>query len=375
MQKSGISTEIYSLINDEQVKPYANLVISDCSAYDYLNNSKPNLEKLTTQYYDTFSIASRFTGYLSNITLGNFYNNFSFKACDSSAILGGLNSTARTDAKEKSDSSESSGSSSSGSSSDESSSVDGSSGESSSSEGSSENGDSGKSSSIENTENSSGSGSSGTQNNSSSEQDSKNQESQNIVTNPEDLIAGNTSIVGEQGVENIGIAVFNGDKFCGKLTATESICHLLITNNVDSCIISIDSPFEDDKKIELLLTPKNKTKVFTEINGDSVKINLDININADIITLEEGINYEKDETLDKISESANKYLKNELNKYLDKVSRKYNCDIDHFCMSALGHFATIQDWENFNWREKYKNADFDVNVNVKVVSSLLVTKT
>ena len=44
-------------------------------------------------------------------------------------------------------------------------------------------------------------------------------------------------------------------------------------------------------------------------------------------------------------------------------------------MSALGHFATIQDWENFNWREKYKYADFDVNVNVKVVSSFLVTKT
>ncbi len=362
MQKNGISTEIYSLINDEQVKPYANLVISNCSAYDYLNNTNPNLEKLTTQYYDTFSIASRFTGYLSDITLGNFYNDVSSKNCDSSAILGGLNSTARTEAEKKSDSSESSDNSSSSSSSSSESSSEGSSSEESSS---------GESSSSENSSNNS----SGTQNNPNSEQDSKNQESQNIVTNPEDLIAGNTSIVGEQGVENLGIAVFNGDKLCGKLTATESICHLLITNDVDSFIISVDSPFVDNEKMELILTPKKKTKIFTEINGDSVKICLDINVNADIVTLEEGIDYEKNENLDKISESANKYLKNELSKYLDKVSREYNCDIDHFCMSALGHFATIQDWENFNWREKYKNADFDINVNVQVISSLLVTRT
>ena len=52
MQNNGIASEIYSLINNEDVRPTANLVISKSTAYEYLNNSKPNLEKLTTQYYE-----------------------------------------------------------------------------------------------------------------------------------------------------------------------------------------------------------------------------------------------------------------------------------------------------------------------------------
>ena len=59
MLNNGIASEIYSLINNEEVRPTSNLIISKCSAYDYLNNSNPNLEKLTTQYYETFAITGR----------------------------------------------------------------------------------------------------------------------------------------------------------------------------------------------------------------------------------------------------------------------------------------------------------------------------
>jgi len=188
---SGIASEIYSLINNEEIRPTANLIVSKSTAYDYLNNSNPNLEKLTTQYYETFAITGRFTGYLSNITIGDFYNNLSSHYSDSTAILGGLNSTARQEASKKSDGGSSSG-------------------------GSSSQGGSGGSGS--------GGNSSQTINQSDSEQNSKNQE--DVVTNPDDLTAGTSSIVGDRGTENFGIAVFKDDKLCGELTTVESICHL-----------------------------------------------------------------------------------------------------------------------------------------------------
>ena len=103
LQSNGIASEIYSLINNEDVRPTANLVISKSTAYEYLNNSKPNLEKLTTQYYETFSITGRFTGYFSNITIGDFYNDLSATCHQPTAILGGLNSTARKEDKENPD--------------------------------------------------------------------------------------------------------------------------------------------------------------------------------------------------------------------------------------------------------------------------------
>ena len=39
LAKEGISDEVYSLINEVQVRPSANIVVTNCKAYDYINNS------------------------------------------------------------------------------------------------------------------------------------------------------------------------------------------------------------------------------------------------------------------------------------------------------------------------------------------------
>lgn len=338
--QDGISSEIYSLINNEEVRPSTNLVLSTCDAYDYLKNSNPNLERLTTKYYETFSITDRFTGYISNITIGNFYNTLASKDEEATAILGGLNSAARSENSKSSSNSNKSDSS-----------------------------DTEKLSSES-------SGSSNSSNNSSNESSNQSsQEQESSIINPEDLTAGTSSASGKRGTENIGLAVFENDKFRGELTATETICHLLINNDLDSCIISIGNPIVESEKMELQLFPSKKTKITTEIVDDIPYISIKLCLNADVMTLEQDIDYEIPETLEKISSTAKDYLKNEFDKYLNKVSKEYNCDIDEFYTKAIGHFATIPEWENFNWKEKFKNAVFNVDLDFNVTSSLLVTKT
>lgn len=336
----GISSEIYSLINNEEVRPSTNLVVSTCDAYDYLKNSSPNLERLTIKYYDTFSITDRFTGYISNITIGNFYNTLASKDEEATAILGGLNSAARSENSKSSSNSNKSDSS-----------------------------DTEKLSSES-------SGSSNSSNNSSNESSNQSsQEQENSIINPEDLTAGTSSASGKRGTENIGLAVFENDKFRGELTATETICHLLINNDLDSCIISIDNPVVESEKMELQLFPSKKTKITINIIDGIPHISIKLYLNADVMTLEQDIDYENSETLEKISSAARNYLINELNKYLNKISKEYNCDIDKFYSKAIGHFATIPEWKNFNWKEKFKNAVFNVDLDFNVTSSLLVTKT
>lgn len=348
MPNSGIATEIYSLINNEEVRPTTNLVISKCSAYDYLNNSIPNLEKLTTQYYETFSITGRFTGYFSHITIGDFFNTLSAKFCEPTAILGGLNATARKEEAEKSGTGARS--------------SEGSSGGSSDSSGSS--GSSGKSDSSS-SETSNGAGS------------SELSKVPNVITNPEDLTAGNSSVTGKRGTENFGIAVFDKDVLCGELTAVESMCHLLITNELDSCIVSIDNPVskKESEKMELHLFPSKKSEVKVDIKDNKPYISIKLSLEADIMTLDKGVNYETDEVLSKISYATKEYMKEQLNEYLNKVSKEYNVDIDHFCTKGPAHFSTIYEWEKFNWEEKFKAAVFDVNIDIDVLSTMLITKT
>ena len=336
--KEGISSEIYSLINNEEIRSSANIVVTNCKAYDYINNSKPNLENITSKYFDTFDITSKLTGYFSNITLGDFFNRLSERNSDPIAVLGGLNSTARSEENKSSSNSskESSSSSNSG-----------------------------------NSDNINGE----TLNSNSSSQDIEDQEKQEIETTQNSLVAGKSSIVGGRGTENLGIAIFSGDKYIGELTVWESICHSLIINSIDTCIISVEDPLVENKQLEIQLSPNRKSKITSNIENGAININIELNLIANIISLNSNINYEDIDTINKISTATQNRLNDELNKYFDKTARKYNVDIDKYYLSILKYFPYQKNFDDFNYKEKLKNANFNCNTHVNIISSLLITKT
>lgn len=336
--KEGISSEIYSLINNEEIRSSANIVVTNCKAYDYINNSKPNLENLTSKYFDTFDITSKLTGYFSNITLGDFFNNLSESNSDPIAVLGGLNSTARSEENKSS---------------------------SNSSEESSSSSNSGNSGNINGE----------ASNSNSSSQDVEEQEKQDIETNQNNLVAGKSSIVGRRGTEDLGLAIFSGDKYIGELTVWESICHSLITNSIDTCIISVEDPLVENKQLEIQLSPNKKSKITSNIENGAININIELNLIANIISLNSNINYEDTDTINKISTATQNRLNDELNKYFDKIARKYNVDIDKYYLSILKYFPYQKNFDDFNYKEKLKNANFNCNTHVNIISSLLITKT
>lgn len=91
LAKDGISDEVYSLINEVQVRPSANIVISKCNTKYYIENSVPGLESLIPRYYDIFPNTSEYTGYTCNATIGDFFNALVCNSCSPYAILGGIN--------------------------------------------------------------------------------------------------------------------------------------------------------------------------------------------------------------------------------------------------------------------------------------------
>lgn len=86
----GISDEIYTLINDTQVRPSANIVVSKCTAKYYLEKTAPELENLISKYYEILTNSSQYTGFMPNSTIGDFFNSIICKTCQPCAILGGL---------------------------------------------------------------------------------------------------------------------------------------------------------------------------------------------------------------------------------------------------------------------------------------------
>lgn len=91
----GVAEYISTFINNIEVRPDCDIIISRCSAEDFLNNSQPTLETLSARFYEQIVTSSQYTGFTDNISLSDFYSAYQSNVCQAVAILGGVNTTNR----------------------------------------------------------------------------------------------------------------------------------------------------------------------------------------------------------------------------------------------------------------------------------------
>lgn len=159
----------------------------------------------------------------------------------------------------------------------------------------------------------------------------------------------------------------------GELTAIESLCHLIITNEMEECILSIPSPFDEENVIDLYVTISENTKNDVKIINGSPFITTNVKLDAKILSSDRNSNYFEEENLKLIEEYANSYIKAELEKYLYKISKDYEADIDLFGKYAVKYFSTWDKWIQYNWLESFKDSFFKVEASVNVISSYLIS--
>ena len=338
LAEKGISSEVSELMNNIQVRPSTNIIICKGNALEYIQNSTSQLEKILTKYYDIFPNSSEYTGYTSNIMIGEFYNYLTTKECGNLAILGGLNPTISP--------SNSSGNPSNGSSD----------GSSSGSNKSSEGGSSEKSS-----EN-------------SSKENSESTEKPDNNNNLSQVVSGSAPILGERGTENIGLAVLKDGIYRGDLTAIDTLCHTLIKGEVNSFLLTINNTEIYKNYIDVSLYENNPPKITVNISENEPVINIKIKLVGRISNLKDGINYSDESTnldLNEISDAVNRSLEGYIYDYLKKTSSEFKCDIDYFYNYAKRNFKTIYDWRNYDWGSKYEKSKFNVSVESQVYYSLL----
>lgn len=194
-----------------------------------------------------------------------------------------------------------------------------------------------------------------------------------------DTIAGETTAVtgnnssASANIDVVGLAVFKNDILVGELSSIETLCHLIITSDMEECIITIPSPFDANVPIDLYLNLGEKTKNSVKLVNGSPYITCDVKLTARILSVDENSDYFKAENLKMIEEYANSYLKSQMENYLYKTSKDFGSDIDLFGRYAVKYFWTWDEWEKYNWLDNYKNSFFKVNCDVNIKSSYLVS--
>lgn len=297
----GISKEIYTLINDTQVRPSANIVISKCSAKYYIQQTQPELEALISKYYEIFTDSSQYTGYMPNATIGDFFFSLTCETCEPRAILGGIQLNPNSD----------------------------------------------ESDNVENNE---------------YEKDYK-------------IKANNSHISGENGAENIGVAVFKSDKLVGELDALETISYLNISSSLERFLVSVPDSAHVNSYIDIYLSPAKKPKIEVDTSNGSPYVKLKFEFDGRIYSMTEESKYLSPSVIEEVSDNCNSYLENAFTDYLYKTSKTFGADISSIGNYALRDFLTLQEFKDYNWPENYKDAFFDVEVKTSIQSGMLITET
>ena len=186
-----------------------------------------------------------------------------------------------------------------------------------------------------------------------------------------DYTAGENPVSDSDVIETLGIAVFSGDKLVGELTGLDSICHLIINNDLDQCTLSVPNPFENNRYIDLLITSTKNTKCSVNIINNSPLVNINVHLIGYGLSLDSKTYYNTEESLNKIQKYAQKYIQRKLENYLYNTSLKYNSDISGFGRYAVKNYLTLDEWHNANWLGNYKNCFFNVNVEFTLKSGSL----
>lgn len=354
LAKKGIEDYLDTLINNTELTNDAEMVISKCSAKDYIESVNPVFEGLLTRYYTTTLKTNTYTAYATNMNLATFYCLLKDNYFQPYATIG----TVSESGKDTENASKQSGSDNQGSSNEE--------GKQKDSQKESDN--SSNKSSDE----------SGKESSNQSESSSKSEMTKKVPIEKSvnaDFVAGEYEIDDKNPIQIIGFAAFNQDKLVGEFSGLDSLCFLILNNEFQQSIISIPSPFEDGKYIDVSVSSSKKTKCSVDIDSASPMIHVHAYLCGFGQSINESTSYSNNESINKIKEASEQYIKEHMEDFLYKTSIDYNSDICGFGRFAVKHYLTMEDWENAHWLENYKNCNFDVTVSFTIKAGNVFSET
>lgn len=94
LASDGIAESIYTLVDNVEIRPDCNVIVSRCDALDFLEKAKPTLEKLTARYYEAAIKSSKYIAYTADIQMNDFYSALKNFGRQPVAILAGINTSA-----------------------------------------------------------------------------------------------------------------------------------------------------------------------------------------------------------------------------------------------------------------------------------------
>lgn len=177
-------------------------------------------------------------------------------------------------------------------------------------------------------------------------------------------LAGTSVSQSENTAEIQGVGVLKNGVLVGVLGRLEAAILQMLTNSYPSSYVTLSNPEYPDKMITCYVSQKNQAEIKVSCNQDNPKISIEIDFEGDFSEVGKHGEYVKEPVL--FEEYFELKTKEEVEKFLYKITNEMNCDVCRFSEAAKGCFFSADEWENYNWSEKFSECEYVVTVNLTV---------
>lgn len=164
-----------------------------------------------------------------------------------------------------------------------------------------------------------------------------------------------------------------GDKLAGELNNVETLCHLIITNELESATVTVPNPFKFDSNVSVYISLNKNTDNKVSIVNGTPFIECTVDLIGDVQTMEPSIDLTDQKYVDTLNSFVNTYLEDIISSYLYKTSKDFKSDIAGFGKYVLPKYTTWDEWVESDWLNNYENAFFKVNVKTNIQGGYLFT--
>jgi len=190
-----------------------------------------------------------------------------------------------------------------------------------------------------------------------------------------DFKGGDLPKVGGLDIETMGLAIFDGGKMVGELDGEETTYHLMVEGKFNSMYFTMPDPLVEGHFIVLHVRRSRLTQKDVEMIGDKPKLITKVFLEADILSIQSGYNYESEENIEILQSATEDYIREGIEKYLEKTVKEFKTDSNGFGNKMKSRFLTWQQWEEFDWPSKFKESTYEVEVDVKIRRPGLIVRT
>lgn len=189
-------------------------------------------------------------------------------------------------------------------------------------------------------------------------------------------VAGDMSRIGGDDAEFMGTAIFSGDKMVGVLNSSQTRLVSLFLTRLSSSYITIEDiqPSAEKKGINLQFWASDPPEITTEIVEGKPVAHIHLQLEGDLTSVSSGINYEVPEYRQQLENRLSQLLTQDLRGLIFYLQE---CDSDVLGIGDYFRpkFKTLPEFINFNWKEQYKDAQIDGDVQFKIRRTGLMLKT